>query len=178
MWLVVVFLDGTQREDTLQLLDGQLNTSLHVGYMRQCMSLVQQEPVLFDCSIMENIMYGMETGSINEAISCAKAANIHNFVQSLPEGYETRWVALGVVLSGRVGEKGTQLSGGQKQRIAIARSLMRSPNILLLDEATSALDTESEKVSPRHAPHHAPHHTPHCRWCSRRWTVRARGAPA
>ncbi len=105
--------------------------------VRGSLGLVSQEPSLFDRSIADNIKYG-DNGrevSMDEVIAAAKKANIHNFIISLPEGYETP-----------VGSKGTQLSGGQKQRIAIARALVRNPNILLLDEATSALDTESEKV--------------------------------
>eukprot|EP00106_Octopus_bimaculoides_P004854 XP_014772296.1 PREDICTED: multidrug resistance protein 1-like [Octopus bimaculoides] len=111
----------------------ELNTS----WLRQQIAIVSQEPVLFSCSIEENIAYGDLSRSVtfDEITNAAQQANIHSFVQSLPEGYATK-----------AGGKGSQLSGGQKQRIAIARALIRNPKILLLDEATSALDTESEKV--------------------------------
>ncbi|KAK7047498.1 tRNA N6-adenosine threonylcarbamoyltransferase, partial [Halocaridina rubra] len=117
--------------------NGQDVQGLNVGCVRKQLGLVSQEPVLFDLSIAENIAYGDNSRKVREQeiIAAAKQANIHTFVDSLPEKYETR-----------VGAKGTQLSGGQKQRIAIARALIRNPDVLLLDEATSALDTESEKV--------------------------------
>ncbi|KYO26786.1 ATP-binding cassette sub-family B member 5 isoform X1 [Alligator mississippiensis] len=110
---------------------------LNVQWLRSQIGIVSQEPVLFDCSIAENIAYGdnNRTVPMDEIIAAAKAANIHTFIEELPKKYNTR-----------VGDKGTQLSGGQKQRIAIARALIRQPKMLLLDEATSALDNESEKV--------------------------------
>ncbi|ESO02187.1 hypothetical protein HELRODRAFT_188615 [Helobdella robusta] len=126
--------------DVLQgsvMLDGVDIRSLNVMWMRSQMGLVSQEPILFDCSIRENIAYGDNSRevSMEEIMHAARLANIATFVESLPQGYETN-----------VGDKGAQLSGGQKQRIAIARALLRNPKILLLDEATSALDTESEKI--------------------------------
>nr|XP_020023497.1 multidrug resistance protein 1 isoform X4 [Castor canadensis] len=110
---------------------------LNVQWLRAQLGIVSQEPILFDCSIGENIAYGDNSRVVSqdEIVRAAREANIHNFIESLPDKYNTR-----------VGDKGTQLSGGQKQRIAIARALVRQPHILLLDEATSALDTESEKV--------------------------------
>uniref|UniRef100_A0A8I3WB18 ATP binding cassette subfamily B member 4 n=1 Tax=Callithrix jacchus TaxID=9483 RepID=A0A8I3WB18_CALJA len=118
-------------------LDGQEAKKLNVQWLRAQLGIVSQEPILFDCSIAENIAYGDNSRVVSqdEIVSAAKAANIHHFVETLPHKYKTK-----------VGDKGTQLSGGQKQRIAIARALIRQPQILLLDEATSALDTESEKV--------------------------------
>ncbi|XP_023591819.1 phosphatidylcholine translocator ABCB4 [Trichechus manatus latirostris] len=119
------------------LFDGQEAKKLNVQWLRAQLGIVSQEPILFDCSIAENIAYGDNSRVVSqdEILSAAKAANIHPFIETLPHKYETR-----------VGDKGTQLSGGQKQRIAIARALIRNPQILLLDEATSALDTESEKI--------------------------------
>ncbi|BFY98368.1 hypothetical protein BsWGS_01408 [Bradybaena similaris] len=110
---------------------------LNVQWLRTQMALVSQEPTLFNCSIAENIAYGDNSRiiGVDEIIRAARNANIHNFIEALPEGYQTN-----------VGSRGTQLSGGQKQRIAIARALIRNPKILLLDEATSALDTESERL--------------------------------
>ncbi|XP_076306500.1 ATP-dependent translocase ABCB1-like isoform X1 [Tachypleus tridentatus] len=110
--------------------------TLNLSYLRKHIAVVSQEPVLFNCTIAENIKYGIEDHVTQQQIeNVAQIANIHNFIRSLPQGYNTM-----------VGERGTQLSGGQKQRIAIARALVRDPKILLLDEATSALDTESEKL--------------------------------
>nr|APD26504.1 ATP-binding cassette transporter subfamily B member 1-like X2 protein [Brachionus koreanus] len=111
---------------------------LNVNWLRSKIGLVSQEPILFSSSILENIQMGnieRESISINEVISVAKDANIHDKIQSLPEKYDTL-----------VGSKGGQLSGGEKQRVAIARALIRNPRILLLDEATSALDNQSELV--------------------------------
>uniref|UniRef100_A0A8C5LGJ7 ATP-binding cassette, sub-family B member 1A n=1 Tax=Jaculus jaculus TaxID=51337 RepID=A0A8C5LGJ7_JACJA len=118
-------------------LDGKEVKQLNVQWLRAHLGIVSQEPILFDCSISENIAYGDNSRVVSqdEIVRAAKEANIHQFIDSLPDKYNTR-----------VGDKGTQLSGGQKQRIAIARALVRQPHILLLDEATSALDTESEKV--------------------------------
>ncbi|XP_041821762.1 bile salt export pump-like [Chelmon rostratus] len=119
------------------LIDGHDTTRVNVPFLRSKIGIVSQEPVLFDCSIAENIKYGdnLREISMNEVISAAKKAQLHDFVMALPEKYDTN-----------VGAQGSQLSRGQKQRIAIARAIIRDPKILLLDEATSALDTESEKT--------------------------------
>ncbi|XP_062206605.1 ABC transporter B family member 4-like [Phragmites australis] len=117
-------------------LDGVEIKSLKVNWLRDQMGLVGQEPVLFNDTIRANIAYGKH-GEVTEEelIKVAKAANAHEFISSLPQGYDTT-----------VGERGVQLSGGQKQRVAIARAILKDPKILLLDEATSALDAESERI--------------------------------
>uniref|UniRef100_A0A673U4I6 Bile salt export pump n=1 Tax=Suricata suricatta TaxID=37032 RepID=A0A673U4I6_SURSU len=119
------------------LIDGHDSKKVNVQFLRSNIGLVSQEPVLFACSIMDNIKYGDNTKEIpmEKVIEAAKQAQLHDFVMSLPEKYETN-----------VGPQGSQLSRGEKQRIAIARAIVRDPKILLLDEATSALDTESEKT--------------------------------
>jgi ATP-binding cassette, subfamily B (MDR/TAP), member 1 len=126
------------------LLDGCDISTLNLRWLRRQISLVSQEPTLFAATIHENIRHGL-IGTPHEYASeekqrelitnAAKMANAHNFIISLPEGYETN-----------VGERGILLSGGQKQRIAISRAIVSDPKILLLDEATSALDTKSEGV--------------------------------
>lgn len=117
------------------MIDGREIKKLKVKSLRKHIGLVQQEPALFATSIYENILYGKEGASEAEVFEAAKLANAHTFISALPEGYSTK-----------VGERGIQLSGGQRQRIAIARAVLKNPEILLLDEATSALDVESERV--------------------------------
>lgn len=119
------------------MIDGHDSKKVNVQFLRSNIGIVSQEPVLFDCSIMDNIKYGDNTKeiSVEKVIAAAKQAQLHDFIMSLPEKYETN-----------VGTQGSQLSRGEKQRIAIARAIVRDPKILLLDEATSALDTESEKT--------------------------------
>ena len=108
---------------------------LNLKWLRSHIGVVSQEPVLFDTTIAENIRYGKEDATMEEIQEAAKNANAHDFIMSLPDGYESL-----------VGEGGELLSGGQKQRITIARALLRNPSILLLDEATSSLDSQSERV--------------------------------
>ncbi|CAL4889523.1 unnamed protein product [Urochloa decumbens] len=126
------FYDPSAGEVTL---DGVDIRRLRLKWLRAQMGLVSQEPALFATSIRENILFGKEDATEEEVVAAAKAANAHNFILQLPQGYDTQ-----------VGERGVQMSGGQKQRIAIARAIIKSPKILLLDEATSALDTNSEHV--------------------------------
>ncbi|KAA8523169.1 hypothetical protein F0562_009592 [Nyssa sinensis] len=108
---------------------------LDLGWYRRHMALVSQEPVIYSGSIRDNIVFGKPDASENEVVEAARAANAHEFISSLKNGYETE-----------CGERGVQFSGGQKQRIAIARAIIWNPTIQLLDEATSALDVQSEQV--------------------------------
>lgn len=115
-------------------IDGKDVRDLTLESLRSQIGLVQQDVYLFCGTIRENIAYGKPGASMEEIISAAKKANIHTFIEELPDGYDTF-----------VGERGTRLSGGQKQRISIARVFLKNPPILILDEATSALDNESER---------------------------------
>lgn len=118
------------------MLDGLDIQTLDLSWLRgQVIGYINQEPVLFGSSVMENIRFGKPGATDAEVIDAAKQANAHRFITSFPDGYSTV-----------VGERGVTLSGGQKQRIAIARALIKNPSILVLDEATSALDAESERV--------------------------------
>ena len=114
--------------------DGKDVRELNLESLRNQIGIVQQDVYLFCGTIRENIEYGKPGASMEEIIDAAKKANIHEFIEELPDGYDTF-----------VGERGTRLSGGQKQRISIARVFLKNPPILILDEATSALDNESER---------------------------------
>lgn len=116
------------------LVDGVSIKSVTQRSLRDAIGLVQQDVYLFGGNIKQNIAYGKPDATDEEIIEAAKKANIHDFIMSLPQGYETF-----------VGERGVRLSGGQKQRISIARVFLKNPPILILDEATSALDNESER---------------------------------
>ena len=125
------FYDVTDGRITI---DGQDVRTLTLKSLRSQIGMVQQDVYLFCGTIKENIAYGKPGASMDEIIEAAKRANIHDFIQELPDRYDTY-----------VGERGTRLSGGQKQRISIARVFLKNPPILILDEATSALDNESER---------------------------------
>ncbi|WP_301391027.1 ABC transporter ATP-binding protein, partial [Thalassolituus sp. UBA1965] len=116
-------------------IDGHPINELTLNSLREQIAIVSQSVTLFNCSIRENIAYGSLADASDEAvIEAAKAAHAHEFIEKLPEGYDTQ-----------VGENGVMLSGGQRQRLAIARAILKNAPILILDEATSALDTESER---------------------------------
>lgn len=115
------------------LIDGKNIQDITLKSLRKNIGLVQQDVFLFTGTIMDNISYGDPTKSEEEVIKAAKKARIHDFIMTLPDGYDTY-----------IGEKGVKLSGGQKQRISIARLFLKDPPILILDEATSALDNQTE----------------------------------
>ena len=115
------------------LIDGQDISRVRQSTLRAAIGIVPQDSVLFNDTIGYNIAYGRESATHDEVVAAAKGAAIHDFIESLPQGYDTE-----------VGERGLKLSGGEKQRVAIARTLLKDPPILLLDEATSALDSRTE----------------------------------
>lgn len=115
-------------------IDGQDVRAITQDSLHGAIGVVPQDTVLFNDSIRYNIAYGRDNASHDDIVAAARAAQIHDFIESLPDGYDTQ-----------VGERGLKLSGGEKQRVGIARTLLKNPPILLLDEATSALDTETEQ---------------------------------
>jgi ATP-binding cassette subfamily B protein len=117
------------------LIDGINIKNIKLKSLRENIGLVQQDIFLFTGTIKENILYGKPNSEDAKVIEAAKNANIHNFIMSLPQGYDSY-----------IGEKGIKLSGGQKQRISLARAFLKNPAILILDEATSALDSEAEII--------------------------------
>jgi len=117
------------------LIDGQSISEVTQSSLRESVAYVPQEPMLFHRTLRENIMYGNTEASIEEVTEAARRANALEFIEKLPDGFETL-----------VGERGIKLSGGQRQRIAIARAILKDAPVLILDEATSALDSESEKL--------------------------------
>ena len=117
------------------LIDSQDVRQLTQRSLRRAIGMVQQDVYLFSGTVLENILYGKPGASREEAMEAARLAGAHEFISSLPNGYDTY-----------VGERGVRLSGGQKQRISIARVFLKDPPILILDEATSALDNESERL--------------------------------
>lgn len=120
------------------LVDGRDLRTIKLSDYRKHTAVVSQQPFLFNTSIRDNIAYGKPGATMEEIEAAARAANIHDFIQSLPQGYDTP-----------AGERGCNLSGGQMQRITIARAIIRDPAILFLDEATSALDSENEELVQR-----------------------------
>jgi ATP-binding cassette subfamily B protein/subfamily B ATP-binding cassette protein MsbA len=117
------------------LVNGKDIRDLTLRSYRDLLAIVQQDVFLFDGSVRDNIAYGRHNATMEEVLDAARRANAHEFIERLPDGYDTF-----------IGERGVKLSGGQQQRLAIARAILKAPQILILDEATSNLDTESEQL--------------------------------
>ena len=130
--LLLRFADVSAGDITI---DNQSISNITQSSLRDSVAYVPQETTLFHRSIAENIAYGKEDATIEQIKKAAKLANAHEFIMSMPEGYDTP-----------AGERGVKLSGGQRQRIAIARAILKDAPILVMDEATSALDSESETL--------------------------------
>jgi ABC-type multidrug transport system fused ATPase/permease subunit len=131
MDLIIRFYDPTHGRIKI---DGQNLQDFQQASWRQRIGMVSQENFLFNDTVLNNISCGFSTATVEDVKQAARQAYAHDFIMSLPEQYQTN-----------VGDRGVKLSGGQRQRLALARALLRKPQILLLDEATSDLDTESER---------------------------------
>ena len=126
---------GRIRSDQAVLVDGQDVRQVELTSLRRQIGIVLQTSLLFSESIKENIAYGRPEASMAAIVTAAQAAQAHDFIMELPDGYETE-----------VGERGITLSGGQRQRVAIARALLLDPRILILDDSTSSVDTQTERL--------------------------------
>ncbi|MDE2734839.1 MAG: ABC transporter ATP-binding protein [Gemmatimonadota bacterium] len=115
------------------LIDGHDTRQVNLKSLREQIGVVLQDPFLFNGTVAENIAYGHPESSLEQTVAAAKAANAHDFIMNMPDGYDTM-----------VGERGTRVSGGERQRLSIARAILRNPRILILDEATSNVDTQTE----------------------------------
>jgi ATP-binding cassette subfamily B protein len=119
-------------------LDGQNIGEINLQELRRAIGYVAQDTFLADATVAENIAYGSNDSTLQDIVDAAKAAEAHEFISMLPQGYDTQ-----------VGERGMKLSGGQRQRLALARAILKNPPILILDEATSAVDNETEAAIQR-----------------------------
>jgi ATP-binding cassette subfamily B protein len=116
-------------------LDDRDVRDIELASLRRAVGIVQQDVYLFSGTVWENLRYGRPDASRDEVVAAARAANAHDFIMALPQGYDTD-----------IGQRGVKLSGGQKQRLTIARAFLKNPPVLIFDEATSALDNESERA--------------------------------